>query len=221
MGSLTPPIHALYVRLSGELERVHAEVYGLVWNRHVFWKVQEIIRGNKSLRGKPMTFNKWMAYMYCGAMAGAIRRLIDRRRDSISFVRLLNEVKTNPSCFSREQYKIRFANPQLPKGYLDRDYDKLIGKGKHQPERATIDREIAELTRRTELLKEYVDERVAHAARNRNAKLPTYQHLDDAIDYLDQLVMRYLHLFRGSAMRSVLPIELYDWTEIFRHAWIE
>lgn len=221
MGSLTPPTHALYVRLCGELERIHSEVYALVWNRHIFWKVQEILRENKSLRGKPRTFNKWMAHMYCGASAGAVRRLIDRRKDSISFVRLLNDVKKNSACFSREQYKIRFANPQFPPGYLDRDYDTFIGRGKNRPEGATIESEIAELQRRTDLLKEYVDERVAHAAREQNSKLPTFQHLDDAIDYLDQLVTRYLHLFRGSSMRSVLPIELYDWTEIFRHAWIE
>ena len=123
--------------------------------------------------------------MYTGATAGTIRRLIDKRKDSISFVRLLMEVKKHPACFSREQYKLRFGNSDLPPGYLGRDYDKLVGKGKNEPHGATIDREVEELLSLTENLKEYVDERVAHAAREQNATLPTYQHLDDTqTDYL-------------------------------------
>jgi hypothetical protein len=211
----------IYVRLSRELDRVYEEVNGLVWNRHVFWKIQELFRKNKSLHGKSGTFNKWMAHMYTGAMSAGIRRLVDVRKGTISFVRLLNGVKACPSCVSRSEYKARCTNPHLPEGYVDRDYDNLIGKGVDQPDRKTIDDEIAELKRLTTLLKDFVDERVAHTAKDQGVTLPTYQHLDDAIDYLDKLVRRYLHLFRGVAMRSMLPTELYDWMEVFRYPWIE
>jgi len=209
----------LYERLNGQLELVYAEVRFLRVNQHVFWEVREIIRNNPNLR-KPSTFYDWMGNLYAAAMSAAVRRLVDRRKDTVSFVRLLLSVKANPSCVSREAYKKRCTNPNLPLKYLDTDYDRLIGRGMPHPDRVKIADEIRKLEERTEPLKRFVDEHVAHTAIQQAKSLPKFRELDDAIDMLEALAKRYLHLFRGVALTSALPTWQYDWKEIFHYPWI-
>ena len=151
----------LYQKLNSELDRVYAEVRSLRVNQHVFWEVQEIIRVNRNLR-KPSTFYGWMGNMYAAAMSSAVRRLVDRRRGTVSFVRLLEQVKARPSCVSREAYKRRCANSNLPLNYVDADYDGLVGRGMPHPDPAKIAIEISELKKQTERLKRFVDEHIAH-----------------------------------------------------------
>jgi hypothetical protein len=216
------PDKQLYDRLNAELGRIHDEVRTLKVNQYVFWEVQGIISRNDNLR-KPSTFYGWMGSMYASAMSAAVRRLIDRRRDSLSLIRLLEDVKSNPSLFSREAYKARCTNPNLPDDYIDADYDGLVGNGNKQPDPAVITQEIAALKEKTEILKKFVDENIAHTrleeAKDKN--LPKFQDLDDAIEFVETLVKRYLHLFRGVGMSTLLPTWQYDWKEIFRYPWIE
>jgi hypothetical protein len=210
----------LYQRLNGELGRVYSEVLSLRVNQHVFWEVQEIIRVNSNLR-KPSTFYGWMGNMYAAAMSAAVRRFVDQRRDAVSFVRLLERVKARPSCVSREAYKKRCSNPNLPMNYLDADYDGLIGRGMPHPDPAKIADEISEVKKQTESLKQFVDEHIAHTAIRQTKNLPNFQDLDDAINMLGAMVLRYLHLFRGTVLPSgLLPTWQYDWKEIFRYPWI-
>ncbi len=209
----------VYKRLNDELGVLHAEVRALRVNQHVFWEVQQIITKNPNLR-KPSTFYGWMGNMYAAAMSVAVRRLIDKSRDTVSFVRLLEQLRSNPSCVSREAYKKRFANPSLPRNYIDRDYGGLVGQGMAIPDQNAIAHEINSLKKSAEPLKRFVDENIAHSARRKTNGLPKFKDLDDAIEVLDAMCMRYLHLFRGTGMTTALPTWQYDWKEIFRYAWI-
>jgi len=214
------PDNALYERVKSELNRIYGDVRALRTNQHVFWEVQRMIHENPNLR-KPSTFYGWMGQMYVGTMTATIRRLIDTRRDTVSFVRLLEQIKADLSCFSRAAYKSRCTNQHLPDGYVDADYDSLVGKGKQQPDKQKIDDDISELKRRTEILKIFVDERIAHSAVEQEQELPKFQDLDDAIDYLEEILKWYNHLITGAVVSNLLPSWLYDWKEIFHYPWIQ
>jgi hypothetical protein len=69
-------------------------------------------------------------------MTVAIRRLVDRTKATVSFVKMLERLKANPQCASRAWYTQRFYKPQtgMPKDYLEYDYDKLVGKGRDFPD---------------------------------------------------------------------------------------
>ena len=210
----------LYEKLNSELSQIQSEVSSLKVNQHVFWEVQGMIRKNPNLR-RPSTFYGWMGNLYAAAMTAAVRRLVDQRKDVISFVRFLDQVKTHPSCVSREAYKKRFTNPNLPLKYMDKDYDRLVGVGILHPERKKIEIEIQALKSIAEPLKQFVDERIAHTSKQQAKTLPKFDDLDRAIDKLEALTLRYLHLFRGAAYPSgLLPTWQYDWKEIFHYPWI-
>jgi hypothetical protein len=62
---------------------------------------------------------------------------------------------------------------------------------------------------------------IAHTAIQQPKDLPRFQDLDGAIDSLEAMALRYLHLFRGAVFPSgLLPAWQYDWKEIFRYPWI-
>lgn len=213
------PDNALYERVKDELNRLCREVRGLRTNQHVFWEVQNIIRENPYIH-KPSTFYTWMGQMYVESMTATIRRLIDSRKDTVSLIRLLKQIRADPSCFSRSAYKGRCTNPDLSEAYIDVDYDKLVGEGKQQPDKKKIEADIAKLKKQTEVLKQFVDERVAHSAKEQKKELPRFQDLDDSIEYVEQLLKWYNQLVTGAVIPDFQPSWLYDWKAIFRYPWI-
>jgi hypothetical protein len=213
------PDQLLFQKLDNELEQIRREIQSLRINQHVFREVQAMIHENPNLH-KPSTFYGWMGSLYAAAMSSSVRRLVDRRKDTVSFVRLLEQVKKAPELLSRAAYKSRCTNPHLPESYLDSDYDRLVGNRKQQPDPAAFESEIEELEARTRKVKEFADAHVAHLSLEPMKELPKFLELDDAIDCLERTLKRYLHLFRGEGPTPALPTWQYDWKEIFRHPWI-
>ncbi len=82
-----------------------------------------------------------------------------------------------------------------------------------------IDKDIAELSSATSKLKKYVNKRVAHADEKEFKIFPTFNDLDEVIDYLVKLHKKYYTIFRG--ITPTFPvIYFYDWKEIFQKPWI-
>ena len=210
----------LYNRLNSELGQIKTEVQNLLVDQHIFYEVQSIIKSNSNIQ-KPNTFNRWMAKSYATSMSVAVRRLVDGDRQSVSLVRLLQDLKKGPECVSREAYKRRLFNFDTPLEYLDSDYSKILGPEAQYPDPSKIDDEIRKLKVGTESLKKYVDKNVAHTAKLRQKQIPKFQELDDAIELLEAATRRWLHLFRGAVYPSgLLPTWQYDWKQIFHYSWI-
>jgi hypothetical protein len=155
-------------------------------------------------------------------MAVAIRRQMDTDSRSISFRNFLVELRRHPEILSRARYKRIFVerNSAVPEKYQDEDYDRLVGQGRDTVKPSDVDKEIAQLKAVTEGVCHYVNKRIAHHDEERVTNFPCFADVDVAVDYLECLVLRHLHLFRVMNMDTVLPTWQYDWKEIFRHPWI-
>jgi len=70
-------------------------------------------------------------------------------------------------------------------------------------------------------LSKYANKRVAHFDLGDLDKLPTFNELNDCIDFLEELVKKYMLLFRAVGYTQVLPVWQYDWKAIFHERWIE
>lgn len=68
---------------------------------------------------------------------------------------------------------------------------------------------------------DYTDKRIAHRDKREPNVIPTYTEVDECVDLLEKLYIKYLLLFCQTSMDTVLPIWQYDWTEIFRVPWID
>lgn len=210
--------NALFAKWDGWLTTVHSDVLGLLINRYIFREVQAIIQANPKVQLES-SFYEWMGNTYATSQAIGIRRQVDKDRDSVSFARLLSEVAAEAEVISRERhvalYKtalIDLANP---------GFDRLAGPGAPHLDPVVPTKELAKLEALAAPLRRYANKRIAHFDKSDFKALPTYAELDECLDYLENLLKRYLLLFRAQHYSNIVPVWQYDWKQVFRRPWIE
>lgn len=213
------PNEQKYRKLNSWLEVLNHAVQQLCIDQHIFGGVQEIIRRNPKIH-RPGDFNAWMARMYGCGMAIAIRRQVDRDSRSISFLRFLEEVKANPTVVSRERFLGISCKRRSSALLASREFDKHVGVGLNHLDGNQVKKEIEKLKQRADALRRYVNKRIAHHDEREFADIPKFRDVDDAVEYLEHLLKRYLLLFRGVGLIQVLPCWQYDWKAVFRLPWI-
>ena len=67
---------------------------------------------------------------------------------------------------------------------------------------------------------EFADKRIAHRDKREPKVIPTYDQLDDCIDLLDSLYVKYHLLFFAEGMITLYPEPQYDWKSIFYQPWL-
>ena len=50
--------------------------------------------------------------------------------------------------------------------------------------------------------------------------MPTYQELNDALDFMNELLQKYFLLIRGDTLLFVTPIIQDNWKTIFKTPWL-
>lgn len=120
------------------------EVRDLYTQRHVFQSVQEIVRDNSQIQS-PGDFNYWLTAWYASSMSVAVRRQTDANKDSISYRRLLEEMKNNPTVLSRSRYKAAYVDDDYTESDADEGFDQLVGRGRAHIDSADVAKEIQDL----------------------------------------------------------------------------
>jgi hypothetical protein len=198
---------------------IYKDLQGLLIMRHIFWEVQEIIKRNDRIQ-KRSTFYKWMGSTYSASVSVGIRRQVDERRDSVSLLRLLSDMKRNPTALTRERHRSLYSPENLKVGLADRCFDKYSGTGKAHADANKIEADIEKLKTATAEVKHYVDKSVAHMNASRLTRIPKFRNVDFALNLLEGLLKKYLLLLHADAHTSILPVWQYDWKAIFREPWI-
>ena len=230
------------------LRTIRKEVSDLVIGRHVFWEVQKIIRENSTLQ-KPSTFYTWMGSAYAAWGPIGVRRQLDldRRNRSLSLTRLLEEVRQNTRIISRQRFVDIYARKLMGPGAQEDShsdqtgsrergayalsrveaaeiasscFDKYAGAGSTHLSTDQVERDLCELSSKTEKVRAFADKKIAHLDQKPPTELPTFDELDECIAFLEHLVLKYEMLFEASAPPTLLPTWQYDWKAIFYQPWI-
>lgn len=163
-------------------------------HQKVFWRLQEIGRGNPKL-GAAEVFFKRYGQNYIASTAMSVRRIIDNNRDSVSLRRFLKAVRDNPKVISRSRYLS--YDPNQDEQFANGCFDKLVGTGRDNIDVRTIDADDFELIKVRDSLSEYTDRRIAHFDKRSPSTIPRLGDLDDATDALERVLKTHLNLFRG------------------------
>ena len=103
------------------METIHDEILVLVQDANIFWEVQDIIRENPRIQ-KPSAFYSYLARTYLSHALAGLRRQAKLQKDSISFVRLLDEIAENPEELSRSYFNSRYPSFNGP------DLSQVVGR---------------------------------------------------------------------------------------------
>ena len=225
------------------METIHNEILALVEDANIFWEIQDIIRENPRIQ-KPSVFYSYLARTYLSHALAGLRRQTKLQKDSISFVRLLDEIAENPEELSRSYFNSRYPSSNGPDlsqvvgradlekvGITDSsqlkamikmdDFDRYAdASGAYVcPQMVKEDR--ARLESAVKTHEEFADKRIAHWDKREPKVVPTFAELDDCIKLLDQTYVKYHFLFHAESMDTLMPTYQYEWKSIFCEPWLK
>lgn len=212
---------------------IHEEVLALHRNRGVFLGVQEMIRMNPGLH-RSSSFYGFLGGIYSQASVMAIRRQAEDNKQSISMGRLLREMSEHPSFLTRARFRAMYPDKEsvivceangahveeMELGVADEDFNRFAAPGADAIDPGLVKKDREVLEQKAAICSDYADERVAHYDANPTAATPRFQDVNDAIDFLGELVTKYYLLFRATGITSLDPVFQGDWRSIFREPWI-
>lgn len=202
------------------LDVIYKEITSLSVNRHIFWEVQEIIKKNKKIQ-KPSSFYEFLGNGYASLAVMGIRRQVKIDKQSISFARLLDQVVKNPYVISRQRFLALYGTNPMMLEFGKKDFDKFSDPSVRHINPSIVVADMKLLQIKASKCEKYADRRIAHFDKRALKNPPTFNDIDECIDYLEQLLKKYTLVFRATCLSSVLPTWQYDWKEIFRSPWIE
>ena len=201
------------------LDRLYPEIQSLVIARHIYLKVGAIVQHNSRIQ-TPGDFAAWITRNYVLATSVSVRKLCDRRSDSISLYRLLDEIRRDPSVVTRRTFLQLYSVED--RCLAHRSFDRIAGTGRARLPASVVELDIQVLKRTERGIRRYVNKYAAHLdARNVRRRLPTFADLDSCVDQLHRLYVKYERLLSSRRPNNLLPTWQYEWTRVFRIPWID
>lgn len=198
------------------LDKIENEVTRLVENRYIFWEVQKIIKNNPKIQ-KPSAFYEWLGNVYATSAVIGIRRQIDERKDVITLARLLHEIMDTPQVITRRRFISLYKN--FPQDIAHKEFDRLAGRGGYV-DPAIVREDLRKLRDKSKELKKYANRRIAHFDRSAYRHPLTFREINQCLNFMEKLVIKYIRLFRAAGYESLVPVFTYDWKKIFKYPWI-
>lgn len=200
-----------------QLEHIIQDVYRLNHHRQLFREVADI---TQAANLPPSAFFDAVGGWYADSQTAAIRRLVDRRRRSVSLVRLLDEIRQHPDVTSRARHVALWnGDPHFEREGHD-NYDRFADASGERIDRLMVQADIDELNGAAAAVERYVDENIAHRALAPKAAVPTFAELNAAIDAIGEIVRKYASLLRAVMLAELTPVIQYDWKAPFRQPWL-
>ena len=138
--------------------------------------------------------------------------------DNISLAGLLEDIARNSALLSRARFVALY--PPAEQKSAGTVFDKHAGVGNSHVDAAVVRADIAKLRSLTRRCEEYADRLVAHRDKRGVSAVPTYEELNEAIDFTESLLQRYYLLLRADSLASVKPTFPYPWKRVFEVAWV-
>lgn len=225
------------------MEKIHSNILALVQDANMFWEVQDIIRENPRIQ-KPNAFYSYLARTYLSHAAAGVLRQTELQKDSISFLRLLDEIAKNPEELSRDYFNSQYPHSNGP------DLDQVVGKAGLEAVGIVDSSQLKEIIKmddfaqyanasgtyvcpqmvkddkvrlesKAKILVKFVNRQIAHSDKRKPKVVPTFEELDDCIKLLDQTYVKYHLLFYAESMDTLMPTYQYEWKSIFCEPWLK
>jgi hypothetical protein len=179
-------------------DRLWVQLVQIAHRRAVFHRVAEIV-GEAQL--PESAFFGYLNDTYVDSQCVAIRRVFDpdRRRQSISFRRLMEELRDALEPFGCPGWAANWEHT-LTTNEVITDLERLD---------AAI-----------EPVKETVDKRIAHMDEVAIGRRLTFREIDHAIDSLFAAFRKYEVFLTDATTPDLVPTIQHDWEAIFRQPWL-
>jgi len=189
------------------------EIRYLIKLKTVYKKLEDIFVGSKKYPEKSY-FYWYLGQVHSATAITGLYRLIDKRKDVVSLINLLGDVKVYPELVSRRAYT-RLAN--IPrndiaftdeKKRLNKEFTQRAGNGLYiNP--SIINKDIKQIESLSKIIKKIRHKFIGHHAYNqrRYRTKPTFKQTYDCIDEFEKIFRKYHLLITGGDIKVISNYE--------------
>lgn len=195
------------------------------WNR----VYEQIVAANSLLRpGIPVL--DYFRNIYGDYAVMAIRRLCRPQKDSVSLLGLLNDLEENASLITRAWTQELYHQPTPGGTVYPDDFANMLADSGFGPfadatgdslDPAIVHADIERLESAAKEILSHSDRVVAHDDRRGPEVEANFDHLNTAIDAIEEITKRYILLLTGASMLSMTPIDTTNALSVFKFPWID
>ncbi len=200
------------------LEVIKQQTYAVMERRHIYKETTRVLSANPALP-KTSAFYTWLHTSYADSVVMTVRRQIKSGAQSISLVRLLEEIEVDAKELSRTRWRALYEGTVL-EGFADRHFDDLAGKHSEHVRAELVHADCERFKSAVGSIETWADKRIAHFDRGDPPQAPTFDDLDRALDSLDKLLRKYYLLVTGDAIAFTTPVIQHNWKKVFELAWL-
>ncbi|MCA1615854.1 MAG: hypothetical protein LC800_17490 [Acidobacteria bacterium] len=210
----------------GEIKK---QIQNLFYYHYIFWEVQKIVKSNQQLSATHSHFFDWLVESFAVTSAMYVRRQVDRRRDVISFRRLLDGLCNSPHLITRADFIERWVGSE-PEPFRREEvaraedlFNQSVGVACSHLERKQIRADIELLEEKARAIESFANHYYAHTgAQAFNSEHPTFIHLRECMSCLETLLQKYYLLINATILADfdIGSMFIYDWKKIFTFPWI-
>jgi hypothetical protein len=207
-----------YQRWVRWIDRIRDATYSLFHYRRLWTELPEM---TEAANLPPSTIFDAFGVWYATTQQVAVRRQVDRRRDTVSLRRLLEDIAANPGVATRQRHLAAWGGDEDFSREAHRNFDRFAGEGRNTINRAMVREDITALENAAAIVKRYADEAIAHMADDIETQVPTFGELNDTIDTIGELVKKYVSLLQAVWLVELVPVIQEDWKAPFRRPWLQ
>lgn len=202
------------------------ELTNLALIRKIQSGLRDMVSANPELQ-KHSAFYAISNLIYGDSVLMYIRRQVRRDCDSVSLIKLLDDLKDNSSMITRDFFVSLYV-----KGKCDSDIESFRRLGERDFNKyfseddsallsiSLVEKDIAILKDISSSSADYIDRRLAHLDKREPKNIPTIEEIEKWCDTVNLIFKKYILLLTASDYK-IEPILFHDWKAIFRSAWIK
>ena len=199
------------------METIKSDVHELVEFRAINERFEDVVARNIQHLNRNGG-GQWCYFIRrnFGAYAAmAVRRHVKANGDSISFSRLLNEIRKCTEQFTYDRFLEFFPLQIDSRPWQQATFDQFSDNGRVLSS-ARIDADLDKLCGLCATIEEVADRRIAHIDKRGVNTMPSFDDLNIAVELLDGLVCKYRLLLTGISWGPTLEsIKLVAWEQVF------
>ena len=197
-----------------DIEKITGDVEDLLYSKLQAEELEKIIRANPFVQQNVGSFWEHYKLNYTYFIVSKIWHQIDEDTRSLSLINLLKDLLTNHSLITKSWWV-----SQGPNALSSSTFEEEFGKGDCL-DPSLVCEDMQGLRESTKEIKEFRHKQVGHKDNSgKFASNISYTKIKEAIDQIEELVIKYQLLLTQSGYESLTPVP-DDWEVAFTKEWI-
>lgn len=217
----------IYISMEKWFKELTDEASLIFHHLNMFRQLGAIIDRNESLKKMDQTLFVWMRMAFTVDLVIGIGRIIDDRKDSLSLIRFLHELKTREDYLSRRKYVEKYnnsSNIDSTQKYLleiaNKHFDSLAGEEIDVYPVNKIEEDISRITQQSPC-KDIINFRNQYSAHLSKVKysVPTYDELFIAFRAIEEVFKKFNFIMNAADIDTMTPMPQGDWQKPLTIPW--